>query len=419
MARVIHLSSSDIGGAGIAAYRIHSDFILSGISSLMLVENATIDDESIISYSKVNSLTFFLKKVKSRLNFYRRYVANLIDQKYLFFSLFNSRCIKKSDWISSFITDDTEAIFVHWTAGFISLSDVENVIKGRSIKVYINLVDMAHFTGGCHYSFGCNGYEKQCFNCPATSSTKLSRRIRDNIRANAIAVKNMKASAISFSQFTLSQAVNSVVPFDKYHFMRQPIHEDKFFCEYNIETTDEDSVLTKRILMGSYNKNDERKGYFTFLLAMNRLAVLLERSRFKVVVCVPEGDDWSDLEHETISVSYYQKAINDKELRELYLSSDLFVNTSIDDTGPLMLAEALFCGIPVVSSKTGCAIELLSYDNKLGDLVDIMDHNEFAVKIFSRLFNVDSSKYNSKQIGESSKKFYDKAINYTDLVNKC
>ena len=48
MIKVVHISSCDtVGGAGIAAYRLHRFLIAAGISSSMLVCSKTSNDESV------------------------------------------------------------------------------------------------------------------------------------------------------------------------------------------------------------------------------------------------------------------------------------------------------------------------------------------------------------------------------------
>lgn len=39
-----------------------------------------------------------------------------------------------------------------------------------NIPVYWQMTDMSILTGGCHYSWGCDGYTKDCSFCPALSS---------------------------------------------------------------------------------------------------------------------------------------------------------------------------------------------------------------------------------------------------------
>ena len=416
MSKIINISTSDAGGAGTAAYRIHSEFINNNMDSLLLVKNGTIIDKNIIPYRRETQFNSIVNKISAKFGVIDRIISLFLNQKYLFFSLFNHADLKKSNWLKMHLTDDTEVIIVHWTAGFMSLADVATAIKNKPIKVFINLVDMAHFTGGCHFSFGCKGYEKQCFNCPATISTQLSKKIRSNMMTNAIQFKEMGAIAISFSHFTLNQARNSSVPFNDYYFMKQPINENNFFSKEVCINKSENLKVTKKILMGSYNKHDERKGYFTFLLAVQKLSDLMFNKSLQIEILVPDDDDFSELQFENIVVVKYKKAVNETELRNLYLGSDLFISTSIDDTGPLMLAESLFCGIPVIATSTGCASELLNYDQKLGDLIEIMDHENLARIIFHRLFVTDFWPHNCKEIEATSKAFYFNAKKYIDLV---
>jgi len=71
---------------------------------------------------------------------------------------------------------------------------------------------------------------------------------------------------------------------------------------------------------------------------------------------------------------------NEKELIKFYQNSDFFLNQSIQDVGPVMVNEALACGVPVISFKTGISNDVIRNNingylvgdfskEKLGDLI--------------------------------------------------
>lgn len=56
-------------------------------------------------------------------------------------------------------------VHLHGTNGTLSMTDIKQL--SISHTVVWTLHDMNPFTGGCHYSLGCEGFEKQCSTCPA------------------------------------------------------------------------------------------------------------------------------------------------------------------------------------------------------------------------------------------------------------
>ena len=111
--------------------------------------------------------------------------------------------------------------------------------------------------------------------------------------------------------------------------------------------------------MGAYYKKDQTKGDLTFVLAKNILSSYSKSNNKYLTILAPNKGVFSELNIPNIKLLTYNFAQTEKELAGVYQKADLFVSTSIDDTGPLMIIE-FFCGVPVLATKTGIAIELLN-----------------------------------------------------------
>ncbi|MFP3802939.1 glycosyltransferase, partial [Paraburkholderia sp. SIMBA_027] len=61
----------------------------------------------------------------------------------------------------------------------------------------------------------------------------------------------------------------------------------------------------------------------------------------------------------------------------LYQAADLFVNSSIEDSGPMMVSEALACGTPVVGFDTGVLTNMI-IDNYKGYKAPLKDSKKLA-----------------------------------------
>lgn len=60
-----------------------------------------------------------------------------------------------------------EIIHLHWINGTLDLAKATSL---RDTPVFWTLHDMNPFTGGCHHSFGCQGFTRACEECPAVRS---------------------------------------------------------------------------------------------------------------------------------------------------------------------------------------------------------------------------------------------------------
>src|SRR5689334_5874008 len=91
-----------------------------------------------------------------------------------------------------------EIIIICWVSRFISPGFLETLYIKSKAKIIAYPMDMSIFTGGCHYSWNCDGYKFECSNCPAVISL--------NHKNLASKVLNSKKLAYSTLNFTIIPA---------------------------------------------------------------------------------------------------------------------------------------------------------------------------------------------------------------------
>ena len=82
--------------------------------------------------------------------------------------------------------------------------------------------------------------------------------------------------------------------------------------------------------------------------------------------------------------------IRDKNLINYYNACDFFITVSKQEGGPISAVQAFACKVPVISTKTGNAAELMQQYN-CGCLLDIYDHNQWREtleEIFQRKLEI-------------------------------
>jgi len=320
-------------------------------------------------------------------------------KEYLFYDVFHKKHKSRIKWLNKHISSDTDVIIVGWISTFIELTDLLEIQKRVNASVYIHLVDMSLLTGGCHYSYGCDGYTKECLLCPGAVNTVSQREVRNRFIRDSHAIDVLNAKVFAPIEFVLNQAKKSSKPFSGY--IRNDLSIDHDIFRYK----DKKSILTEKIIfIGAYNTCDYRKGYLTLSNAISLLSQKLISTNYTVKILVPNIEQFSNLVHSNITLKPYDFANNDKSLAALYQMSDVFVNTSIDDTGPAMPIEALMCGIPVICTNTGVAEELLGNHPEFGRLVEVYDSEHIAEALFEILFSCDSKISPSYRIEELFKK---------------
>ena len=119
----------------------------------------------------------------------------------------------------------------------------------------------------------------------------------------------------------------------------------------------------KKIILGVAFGWEKRKGLDVF----SHLAQQLDDS-YQIVLVGTDTVVDKQLPSNILSIHRTQ---NQKELAEIYSAADVFVNPTREDNYPTVNMEAIACGTPVITFRTGGSPEML--DNSCGLVVDCDD----------------------------------------------
>lgn len=379
--RVLHLATYDKGGGGgghDAAYRLHCNMRSAGVESVMAVLDKRSDDPNVVAmsarFTALDRLLWFWKK---RLFQYHRrcrtspyFITEIGD----FFPV--SRLITALPF-------KPDAIIVHWVSTFVTTNMMRQLSLITGAPLYWYMVDMAPLTGGCHYAFDCKGYTQQCGRCPQLRFGRYKFDIShrqwqqkfDNLKA-------INITAVAGSSWLRRQAMESSI------FSEHPIKQIMLGIDVDIfkpaPQVDARAVLglptDKRIIFfGAHDIYEERKGIVYLIDALNHLHAMLDGDpdlrRNILVVTAGSGRNADQLkipfEHRHIGL-----LLGNDKLAAAYQAADIFVNASIEDSGPMMINESILCGTPVVAFDMGVAPDLVhtgrtGYRARLRDAIDM------------------------------------------------
>jgi len=96
---------------------------------------------------------------------------------------------------------------------------------------------------------------------------------------------------------------------------------------------------------------------------------------------------------------------NVKDIKSKYLNSSIYILSSRHEGLPLVLPEAMECGLPIVSFKTPCGPKDIITDNKHGYLVENYDISMLAKKILILINNSSLREQMGKEAKERAKDF--------------
>ncbi len=225
--------------------------------------------------------------------------------------------------------------------------------KEKGTKLVWTFHDCWAFTAYCpHFDMiGCEQWKTGCRQCPQKKefswffdkSSALYQR------------KKALFSGLNLTIVTPSQWLAGLV---KQSFLReypvQVIHNGidvKTFSPRESDFRQKYGLEGKKILLGVAFGWDERKGLDVFIELSRRL-----RGEYKIVLVGTDEQVEKNLPKDILSIRRTQ---NQTELAEIYTAADLLVNPTREENYPTVNMEAIACGTPVVTFRTGGSPEIV------------------------------------------------------------
>ncbi len=393
--KVIHFSALDTGGAGIAAYRYHKLMQEMGFDSKLYVSNKTIEDDSIIKIhipiSKSNTIKQKVKNIirNTLFKFLPEIELNETNPMFCFYNF--NECKSEGlipDLLSQIDTEGISFVFIHWLGGFLNSYDIKKIYEKTGAKFLFAMMDLEPITGGCHYPWICNKYETNCLNCPALSNYN-NLLAHNQLMTKATNYAYLNADIFSSALYDLEFAKKSIIKFKKYYQLYYPI-DDTIFVPSKIKTIKNEITLFANV----NTVEDPRKGFNYLLLILLKIDRLLTH---KVKFLCLSNEKYSGYNFKNIQFEEFAFCQNVNDLVSLYQKTDIFLCASIEDSAPMMLQEALLCGVPAITFDVGIGKQFIE-DGKQGYVVPRYDVDSFAEKLLTMIENCPDSIETSEQI---------------------
>lgn len=248
-----------------------------------------------------------------------------------------------------------DLIHLHNLQGFcVNLPLLFGYIRRRNIPVVWTLHGTWAYTGKCvhHVIANCDKWKTGCHDCPQKNTWPASRS--DNSRRMWRLKKRLftavpRMTVVAPSQWIADMARESflkqfpitVIPNGINTYVFKPTESD--FREKN-------GLTGKIVLLGVAAAWGRLKG----LGAMLELAKRLDE-RYQVVLVGATAQN-AALPPNVLALP----AVSDKrELAKIYSAADLFIQPTLADTFPTVNMEALACGTPVITFRTGGSPEII------------------------------------------------------------
>lgn len=303
-----------------------------------------------------------------------------------------------------------DIINVHNLHGYyINVKILFEYLNKTNIPIVWTFHDCWPFTGHCSYfdRYNCTKWKTECHSCPNKhgypSSLILSRAKRNFYKKRKLFSDYKKTTIVTPSNWL------------------SDITKQSFFKGKNIVTINNGTDLTtfkivngnkrhslnlqnKKIVLGVASIWDKRKGFDDFI----RLNELLS-DEYKIILVGLNKKQIESLPENIIGIERTESV---HELAELYSMADVFVNPTYSDNFPTTNIEALACGTPVITYKTGGSPEAI--DEMTGIVVEQGNINKLKEAIES--VAKDKAMY-TERCRERSVNLYNKQDRFNDYIN--
>jgi len=385
--KVLHISRTSGGGAGWAACHFHELIVSMGMESRLVVKHLEKEVEGVIGMpAKLKDKLSRVKRVAGKKM--GLHIKSLYDDKYCFFSPDETYTWTTADEILSLIDYTPDLIFVHFISEFINFKVVHELQQKTNAQIVWMMMDESFLTGGCHFPWECKGYTLDCTNCPAVLDDKKRNKPAQNfaLKEKYLNADNHIVALSAHDEKRL--AVSKLFRNNPKHRLLFPINEHQFFP---IEKKDARKLFQidekqKVIFYGALTFDDPRKGAIHFKEAIQELEklILAEDQSLDDYLILLAGINADNQLQTKVPVKSVGR-IPEQELNKLFSACDIYVSTSKEDSGPLMINMSIMSGTPVVSFAMGVAHDLIN--QQTGSIVPLGDSTALGNTLFTCLNN--------------------------------
>ena len=334
--------------------------------------------ESYIAYGRwYNPSQSHLIKIGNKLNMYQHYAEQrILDNEGLCSRRATKEFIKR---INEIKPDVIQLHNIH--DHYLNYRLLFEYLNKTDIKVVWTFHDCWAFTGHCFHFItkGCERWKSGCFDCPLQH--EYPKTLFDCSRKNYTMKKNLFGANNNLTIIACSEWIANFV---RQSFLKdKPIRVINNGVDLNVFKKSESLDTNKKTfhVLAVSNVWNKDKGFDDILKLRGILS-----NEYEITIVGVAKQQLNSLPQGIVGIERTQ---NVHELVALYSKADVFINPTYADNFPTVNLEALACGTPVITYRTGGSPEAI--DEKTGIVVEQGDVNGLAEAIHEMKENPLSS----------------------------
>lgn len=353
--KVVHISTSDKGGAGLAAYRLHKALLSQGVESRMLVAAKNFNEDEIVEARPSSRLLYhpskfwLARKIEKRQRLKGLHLTRAEEvQKQMdalhtqYPGVFFTSSVSTYDLSSHPLVQKADVVHLHWVQDFLNFDDFfERVNK----PIVWTLHDLNPMFGGFHHVRLRETYYEAFKELEDEFYGLKKKALVGKSNLSVVAISSQMHRLISAHEFFAGKRI-----FDIFN----NVDSEKFrlFDRQVVRSILGMPAQSKVLLFVNKDLNDSQKGLSLLvdaLAALNRTDLLL--------VCVGEGDV---PQHEGVEIRHFLPVNDPIWLSQLYSAADCLVLPSYQEGFCQTPLEAMCCGTPVVMTPVSGSDDLIA-----------------------------------------------------------
>lgn len=387
--RILHLAATDRGGLGHSASRLHASLLALGHDSTLLVKDKDPKIPGKSVFEVKTDLPPNLRDTDFSVDVFQRWYIdhNRTSVSNSMFTLGETGLPLENHPL----VEEADILHLHSVSRFLSPASIARLTSLGKPIVW-TLHDMRPFTGGCHFSAGCQKFTATCAGCPQLGWDPYfitEAQLADQLEA----IPASRITCVTPTEWLANKARASTMFRDnRVEVIPYGVQTEHFPLRWKPQAKNYLGLDpgTLHLLFVANRLGEMRKGFEHLARAIQ---ICLERPDFKAkaekgqIALISLGHPHPSLA--TLGIPYvclgYLESI--EEMSQLYGAADLFLLPSLEENSPNTLLEAMSSGTPPIAFGVGGIPELVA--DETGKLVPPGAVEAYAAAIELLLFRDD------------------------------
>lgn len=308
-----------------------------------------------------------------------------------------------------------DIIHLHNLHGYYLNLDIlfKYLIASRTPIIW-TLHDCWSFTGHCAYFdfVGCTRWMTGCYSCPEKHSypkSLLLDRSLENYTHKKELISQLNILRIVTPSSWLADLVrDSFLKIFPVAVINNGVNLKQFYPRSTDGLLERYRLGNRKVVLGVASIWNERKG----LKYLVGLIDYLPADAYQIIIIGVTKAQKKRLPPEILGI---ERTESIDELAQFYSLADVYVNPTLEDNFPTTNLEALACGTPVVTFKTGGSVEAIGKEQPCGAIVDVKSVPALADAV--KLITTKDITVLRKMCIERANRYYDASARFKEYLN--